>query len=71
MPNDQLIKRLSQRLPTDPKDVPEYLRRELVPVLRQVTSCPVVDGSLAGGTALESLITALAGIGLIKDETVP
>lgn len=68
---DTGLKQLSQRLPADADAVPEYLRRELVPKLRQISSCPVVDGSLAGGTALESLINALASIGLIKDETVP
>lgn len=41
----------------------------LNPVLGKLSSAPAVTGSKGGNAALTSLITALAKLGLIADET--
>lgn len=63
-------KKLSTQPLTDENQL-ERLNREVVPVLRQVTSGIIITGSRGGATVavLASLLTALANAGIITDRT--
>ncbi len=54
--------------PAKAEDVRRVVR-DIEVVYNQLTAAPSVTGSRAGGTALRNLLTALADLGLITDNT--
>jgi hypothetical protein len=61
-------------LRTDDSDlsrVQDEIARAVNPALRKLDTVPAVTGSCGGNAALKSLVSALAGMGLITDHTTP